>query len=422
MKDKYEKGLDKILTTEQSVEGMKVELINLQPKLIAKNEEVEKMMVVVEGESQKTAKVKEAVAADEAVASEAAAKSEAQKEEVEADLAKAMPALMEALGALDTLSAKKHREIKAMKKPPGPVKLVLQAVCIMKGIKPNRVKDESGKMAEDFWGPSVKMVGESDFLKTIKKIQTFVPLDDFQPARVKSCSTAGWGICMWVRAVETYDGVAKVVGPKKEALAIAEGEYAEVMEKLNEKRAQLQKVLDELAELEAKLNGLNAEKDDLAFQVDLCKKKLDRAETLIESLGGEKTRWTQNAADLAVDYVNLTGDVIVCSGLIAYLGAFTPDFREKAVKSWTEKSLDKQIAGKDKVSLEDCLGEPVKIRNWTICGLPNDAFSIENGIIIDKSRRWPLCIDPQGQANKWIKKMEEANKLAVKKFTDSDYI
>ena len=27
--------------------------------------------------------------------------------------------------------------------------------------------------------------------------------------------------------------------------------------------------------------------------------------------------------------------------------------------------------------LEDCLGEPVKIRNWTICGLPNDAFSIE---------------------------------------------
>lgn len=33
---------------------------------------------------------------------------------------------------------------------------------------------------------------------------------------------------MWVRAMETYDRVAKVVGPKKEALAIAEAEYAEV--------------------------------------------------------------------------------------------------------------------------------------------------------------------------------------------------
>eukprot|EP00931_Biecheleriopsis_adriatica_P059471 TRINITY_DN3558_c0_g2_i1.p1 TRINITY_DN3558_c0_g2~~TRINITY_DN3558_c0_g2_i1.p1 ORF type:complete len:4446 (+),score=1220.06 TRINITY_DN3558_c0_g2_i1:273-13340(+) len=435
LKDKYEKGLEKILTTEQSVEGMKVELINLQPKLVEKNVEVEKMMVVVGEESEKTAKVKEVVAADEAVASEAAAASEAVKADVEADLEEAMPALQEALGALDTLSAKDIGEIKAMKNPPAPVKLVLHAVCIMKGIKGNRVKDESGKMVEDFWGPSVKMVSESTFLSslqsfdkdnippaTIKKIQTFVPMDDFQPARVMTCSKAAWGICMWVRAMETYDRVAKVVGPKKEALAVAEAEYAKVMEKLNGKRAELQKVLDQLAQLEGQLNDLNTEKDDLAYQVDLCKKKLDRAETLIESLGGEKARWTENAAVLSVDYVNLTGDVIVSSGLIAYLGAFTPDFRERAVTQWTNISKDKEIPSSAKISLEGCLGEPVKIRNWTICGLPNDAFSIENGIVIDKSRRWPLCIDPQGQANKWIKKMEEPNKLAVKKFTDSDYI
>ena len=60
------------------------------------------------------------MAADEAVAAEAAAKSEAQKAEVEADLDEAMPALTEALGALDTLSAKDIGEIKAMKNPPGP--------------------------------------------------------------------------------------------------------------------------------------------------------------------------------------------------------------------------------------------------------------------------------------------------------------
>ena len=38
-----------------------------------------------------------------------------------------------------------------------------------------------------------------------------------------------------------------------------------------------------------------------------------------------------------------------------------------------------------------------------ILGLPKDNTSIENGIIIDKSRRWPLMIDPQKQANKFIK-------------------
>ncbi len=31
-------------------------------------------------------------------------------------------------------------------------------------------------------------------------------------------------------------------------------------------------------------------------------------------------------------------------------------------------------------------------------------------------------IDPQGQANKWIKNMEKPNNLSVIKLTDSDYV
>ena len=49
-----------------------------------------------------------------------------------------------------------------------------------------------------------------------------------------------------------------------------------------------------------------------------------------------------------------------------------------------------------------------------LAGLPTDEFSIDNAIILAKSRRWPLMIDPQGQANKWIKNMEKSNKLGIK--------
>jgi dynein heavy chain len=143
------------------------------------------------------------------------------------------------------------------------------------------------------------------------------------------------------------------------------------------KRAELQKVIDELTALQDKLDGLKKEQDDLTCQVDLCQKKLERAETLISSLGGEKVRWTQNSKDLSGDYHHLTGDVIVASGLIAYLGAFTPEFREEAVKDWVSSSKEREIPGSEKFSLEKCLGEPVKIRAWVIAGLPNDAFSIE---------------------------------------------
>lgn len=46
------------------------------------------------------------------------------------------------------------------------------------------------------------------------------------------------------------------------------------------------------------------------------------------------------------------------------------------------------------------LGDPVLVRQWNIDGLPTDGFSVDNGIIVFNARRWPLMIDPQGQANK----------------------
>ncbi len=51
------------------------------------------------------------------------------------------------------------------------------------------------------------------------------------------------------------------------------------------------------------------------------------------------------------------------------------------------------------------IGVPVVIRSWNIAGLPKDDTSIENGVIIDKTRRWPLMIDHQNQANRFVKNM-----------------
>lgn len=67
--------------------------------------------------------------------------------------------------------------------------------------------------------------------------------------------------------------------------------------------------------------------------------------------------------------------------------------------------------------LSRILAEEVKIREWQEKGLPTDNLSTDNGIFIFNCRRWPLIIDPQGQANKWIKSMESKNQIQITKLT-----
>eukprot|EP00959_Pyramimonas_sp_CCMP1952_P348178 7292936-Pyramimonas_sp.AAC.1 len=58
--------------------------------------------------------------------------------------------------ALNTLTKNDITEVKSMKSPPSGVKLVMEAVCIMKNIKPRKIQDPAGgiKKVDDYWGPS----------------------------------------------------------------------------------------------------------------------------------------------------------------------------------------------------------------------------------------------------------------------------
>eukprot|EP01018_Ginkgo_biloba_P018810 Gb_18327 [translate_table: standard] len=73
-------------------------------------------------------------------------------------------------------------------------------------------------------------------------------------------------------------------------------------------------------------------------------------------------------------------------------------------------------------SLRGVLSTPVEVREWSIWGLPTDDVSVDNGILVTRGERWPLMIDPQGQANSWIKAMEAKNGLRVVRLTDPNLL
>ena len=43
------------------------------------------------------------------------------------------------------------------------------------------------------------------------------------------------------------------------------------------------------------------------------------------------------------------------------------------------------------------LASNFEIRQWNADGLPRDAVSTENAVLVTRGRRWPLMIDPQEQ-------------------------
>ncbi|XP_052285538.1 dynein axonemal heavy chain 12-like isoform X2 [Dreissena polymorpha] len=437
-KRRYIVGLEKLAFAASQVADMQKELEELQPQLVVSAEENSKMLVVITKESKEVEETSKNVKADEVVANEQAAQAQALKDECEADLAEAIPALEAALAALNTLKPADITIVKSMKSPPSGVKIVMAAVCVMKNIQPEKIADpdKPGQKILDYWGPSKKLLGDMKFLPDLKEYdkdniapaimqkirKEFIGNPEFDPAKVANASSAAEGLCKWIMAMEIYDRVAKVVAPKKARLAEAEAELNATMKTLNAKRAELAAVEKKLADLKATFKEMTDKKAQLEFQVDLCGKKLVRAEKLIGGLGGEKSRWTKAAEILQNTFDNLIGDVLISAGVIAYLGPFTSAFRDRATHEWVEKCLAAKIPCSKEFSLSKCLGEPIKIQAWNIFGLPRDAFSIDNGVIVANSRRWPLMIDPQGQANKWVKNMEKERKLAVIKLTDSDYM
>lgn len=91
--------------------------------------------------------------------------------------------------------------------------------------------------------------------------------------------------------------------------------------------------------------------------------------------------------------------------MVAYSGPFTAQYRQQLEAEWFTKIQTLGINIADQITMKEILEDPVQTKTWTAASLPNDNLSIENAIIMFKSRRWPLMIDPQSQANKFIKNL-----------------
>lgn len=117
--------------------------------------------------------------------------------------------------------------------------------------------------------------------------------------------------------------------------------------------------------------------------------------------------------------LTVTGDTLIAAGSVNYLGPFTDDYRKDLTHLWLTELEENGIKHSPNYSLNAVLIDSFELRSWNICGLPRDSVSTDSAIIVTRASLWPLMIDPQEQANRWIKALEVNNSLRVCKVTDS---
>ena len=206
---KFRNGLFKIKDTREKVEILSLELIENKEKIAVYSKDCDAFMKIIQEQTIIVDDEKKVMSIQKEVISEEAEKVGVLKEQALIDLKKAMPALEEALAALNSLNKKDLTEVKSYASPPVKVEKVMEAVMILLGKSPT-------------WVESKKQLGDQKFLdnlkeydknniseQILKKIGKYIHDPELEPDKVGVVSRPARSLCLWVRAIEKYGKVWK---------------------------------------------------------------------------------------------------------------------------------------------------------------------------------------------------------------------
>ena len=418
--ERLQGGLDLLRDTERRVSDMRQELTEVMPQLQAKLQESSELVKVVESEKEEGLAIQREVEREEGRVRDLQREATQLRDEAQAELDETMPALEAANEALLALNNNDITEIKSFVSPPDLVQLTMEAVSLLLEVPTSNWNSARLLMSD---GPAFirRLVEfEKDYVsdRTLKLLRKYTSHPQFTPKEVARHSQAAMSMCLWVRAVEHYADILRVVKPKREHLQAMTSNLREVERELAEKQVVLAEATAQLALRQERLDETLRDSDHLQRHVERTELRLSRAQILTASLGEEGSRWAAEMATSRANMQHVLGDAVLTAGFLTYLGILNHKYREEALADWrAELSRNGLTISKD-WSLADQLTTPVVRRAWSLDLLPFGQDALHNAIIIQSSTRWPLIIDPQGQAGRWIRKSEMAFGLHTMQMSD----
>lgn len=352
---------------------------------------------------------------------------QADRARAEEKLAAAKPALEMAEKALLTIKAKDISTVRKLGKPPHLIMRIMDCVLLLFQRKLNPLTMDPDKPGpKPSWSESLKFMSQQGFLQalmTFKKdtinseivelLAPYLEMEDYNlEMATKVCGNVA-GLAAWTSAMSFFYGINQEVLPLKANLVVQEARLNEAMVSLQNAQAQLDDKQGELDEVKTLYDSTMREKQTLIEDADYCRHKMQVASTLIGGLAGEKERWTQQIKEFEGQIGKLVGDVLLATGFLSYSGPFNQSFRLLLTHEWEKELKKHNVPFTPSLNITGMLVNNVTIEEWSLEGLPNNEFSLQNAIITTKATRYPLLIDPQGQGKMWIKNREKANYLQI---------
>lgn len=418
-------GLDKLQSTVSQVEELRISLAQKRKQLEAKNVEAnEKLQKMVadqqEAEQQRATSIK------------IQAELEVQNQEIEerrsivlTDLAAAEPAVLDAQAAVSSIKKQHLTEVRSMANPPEAVKLAMESVCTILG---HRI---------DSWKTVQGIIRRDDFISSIVNFDTnkqmtrqlrdrmkndYLSRPSYNFAAVNRASQACGPLVSWVLAQVGFSEILDRVGPLRNEVQSLEDQAATT-------QAQASTIVNMISELEASIDRYKDEYAGLISETQSIKSEMERVETrvnrsvkLLTSLESEQSRWEDSSKSFEAQMSTVAGDVLLSAAFLAYSGYFDQHYRQQMWSAWCLHLQQADIAFKADLSFAEYLSTVDERLIWQSHSLPADDLCTENAIMMKRHSRYPLIIDPSGQAATFLANEYKQRKLLVTSFLDESFL
>ncbi|KAJ3411544.1 hypothetical protein HDV05_002063 [Chytridiales sp. JEL 0842] len=417
-------GLDKLRDTVVKVEELRKSLALKKTELEAKTEQAnEKLKKMVADQQEAEQQKSESLRVQEDIARQNVMIEERRKI-VMADLANAEPAVIEAQNSVSNIKKQHLTEVRAMGNPPEAVKMAMESVCTLLGHKIESWKSVQAVIRRDDFIASIVNYDTNKMSKRIaEEMQnTYLSNPNFNFEAVNRASKACGPLVQWVKAQVGYAQILERVGPLRQEVAELEKSAEQTKKRASDIDNLIKSLEERISNYKEEYAVLISESQALKSEMDRVKARVERSLALLSNLSSENERWRMSSDSFDAQMSTIVGDVLLSAAYLSYGGYYDQFHRNEILAKWKAHLQEAGINFKSELSISEYLSTADDRLLWQEYSLPADELCTENAIMLKRFNRYPLIIDPSGQASTFLNNMHNKRKLTVTSFLDDSFL